>query len=189
MASIKSKRPNDRAKPRTTGKAKSKRPATATPAKAGSRGAKAPAKRRPRAKPKAGAAALETCADASCSTAPQPQHGSFVHIDFSSPDLARAKAFYGALFGWTFHPFTAESLYFTTPGNWGPCGCLNQGAAASCQATVLNVNVNDIWQSLTQAQTLGASVVLPKTEICGGHGFIAHVRAPDGNVFGLYNRH
>lgn len=121
-------------------------------------------------------------------TATTPQPGSIVHIEFTTPDLAKAKAFYGELFGWEFHPFMATEWYFQTPKGWGPCGCVMQGEPATDGKTMLYVNVTDIAETLAKAATLGATTAKEKTEIPGGHGFFAHMKAPDGNVWGIYCR-
>lgn len=142
------------------------------------------------------AAAAEACADTccaeSCSEEParatEPQHGSIVHVEFTTPDLAKGARLYGKLFGWQFQPFMKEEMYFGTPGNWGPCGCMLQGAPTSKAPTVLYVNVDDINATLVKAKGLGATVKRPKTEIPGGNGFFAEVKMPDGNTFGIYNR-
>lgn len=117
-----------------------------------------------------------------------PQVGSIVHIEFTTPDLAKAKEFYGDLFGWEFQPFQATEWYFQTPKGWGPCGCVLQGAPAADAKTMLYVNVDDIAATLAKGEQLGATTVKPKTEIPGGHGFFAHMKAPDGNVWGIYCR-
>lgn len=119
---------------------------------------------------------------------PQPVHGSICHVEFSTPDLEAAKQFYAGLFGWEFHAFEPTTMYFQTPKNYGPCGCMNQGEAASCSATTIYVNVEDIPTTLAKAETLGASTKTPKTEIPGGHGYYAEMTAPDGNVWGIYCR-
>lgn len=117
-----------------------------------------------------------------------PQHGSICHVEFTTPDLTAAKAFYAELFGWEFHPFQANEWYFMTPMNWGPCGCMLQGPAASDSRTMIYVNVKDIAATLTKATTLGAKTLKAKTEIPGGHGWFAQFQAPDGNVWGIYNK-
>ncbi|MBI3097201.1 MAG: VOC family protein [Planctomycetes bacterium] len=139
----------------------------------------------------AAAMAAESCSEASCAEparAKDPQHGSIIHVEFTTPDLTRGAKLYGKLFGWQFMPFQEKEMYFGTPGNWGPCGCMLQGKAEGDGRTVIYVNVDDINATLVKAKTLGATVVRPRTEIPGGHGFFAIARMPDGNTFGVYNR-
>ncbi|MBX3471211.1 MAG: VOC family protein [Planctomycetes bacterium] len=125
---------------------------------------------------------------ATTETATTPQVGSIVHIEFTTPDLAKAKAFYGELFGWEFQPFQPTEWYFQTPKGWGPCGCVIQGPAAGDARTMLYVNVDDIPATLARALDLGAKTIKDKTEIPGGHGWFAQLQAPDGNVWGIYCR-
>lgn len=115
----------------------------------------------------------------------KPVHGTFIHVEFSAPDLKKASAFYGALFGWQFMDFQPKEMYFMTPGNAGPCGCLLEGKPAG-RGTILYVNVDDIPSTVRKAESLGARAAKPKTEIPGGHGFYAHIEAPDGNLLGVY---
>jgi predicted enzyme related to lactoylglutathione lyase len=119
--------------------------------------------------------------------AKDPQNGSICHVEFSAPDLAKAQKLYGDLFGWQFFPMKPDEYYFQTPGNWGPCGCVLKGKAGDTQTTIY-VNVTDIPATLAKATKLGATVSTPRTEIPGGHGFLAKIGMPDGNTFGLYSR-
>jgi predicted enzyme related to lactoylglutathione lyase len=119
--------------------------------------------------------------------APEPGPGSLVHVEFKTPDLAAAKSFWNTLFGWQMQDFTPTEIYFQ-PGTWGPGGCIIQGEPSITSYPAFYVGVEDIPVSLARAKDLGASLVKGKTEIPGGHGFYAHLRAPDGNVFGLHSK-
>ena len=136
-------------------------------------------------KPAPAAESVAACASAVPATT--PQNGSIIHVEFTTPDLAHATKFYSELFGWQIMAFKPGHLYFQTPGNWGACGCINEGPAATCAATMLYVNVANIPATLKKAGSLGATTVKAKYEIPGGHGFCAEVKMPDGNVFGLYS--
>ncbi len=149
---------------------------------------KATARKKPaRAKSAARPAAKKTTRAAAPKQA-QPENGSIVHVEFNTPDLEAAKKFYSEVFGWEFHPFQPTEMYFMTPKSWGPCGCMLQGQIGN-QTTLIYVNTNDIEGLLSKGERLGAHTVKPRTEIPDGHGFFAHMRAPDGNVFGIYSRH
>ena len=56
------------------------------------------------------------------------------------------------------------------------------------RSTMIYVQVDDIPATLKKAKSLRASVAKPRTGIPGGHGFYAQIKAPDGNVFGIYNK-
>jgi uncharacterized protein len=120
--------------------------------------------------------------------ATEPQNGSIVHIEFTTPSLEKAKTFYADMFGWEFHPFQAKEWYFMTPKNFGPCGCMLEGAPATDGKTMIYVNVADIQKTLAKAIKLGAKEIKGKTEIPGGHGFFAQLKAPDGNIWGIFSK-
>ena len=117
-----------------------------------------------------------------------PTVGSVVHIEFHTPDLEAAKTFWSELAGWQFHPFQPTELYFHSPGNWGPGGCVIQGAPNMTGSPAIYVQVDEIPAALEKAKSLGATVVKERTEIAGGHGFYGHFRTPDGNVFAFWSR-
>ena len=67
--------------------------------------------------------------------AKEPQHGSVVHVEFTTPNLDKAQKLYSEVFGWQFHPFQPTEMYFQTPGNFGPCGCMLQGTPGTSATT------------------------------------------------------
>lgn len=117
--------------------------------------------------------------------APQPGHGSIVHIDLAVPNLETDMKAYQELFGWQVFPFQPKEHYFHAQGDWGPGGCVAEGPIGKC---VVYVQVNDILETCSKAEKLGGSVVLPKNAIPGGHGFCAHLKMPEGNVIGVWSR-
>ncbi|MBI3270621.1 MAG: VOC family protein [Planctomycetes bacterium] len=152
----------------------------------------APKAQKPAAAPAAASAAKLEAHGEACSAAHAhaaiPQNGSIVHVEFSTPDLEKGSKLYAQLFGWQFFPFMENEMYFTTQGNWGPCGCLQRGAPAADAKTMLYVNTDNMAGLLAKAQGLGATTTKPRTEIPGGHGYFAHLRMPDGNVFGIHSK-
>lgn len=117
----------------------------------------------------------------------QPTYGTICHVEFTAPNLDAAKTFYGGLFGWEFQSFSENEWFFQATGN-GPCGCIMKGNASTDAKTLVYVNVDDLNTTLKKAQNLGAKTVKPRTEIPGGHGYFAQLRAPEGNVLGIYSR-
>lgn len=147
------------------------------------------AKAEPMSEACATSAKADAGACASTDPAKTPQHGSICHIEFHVPNLEDAQKFYSSLFGWNFMPYKPTEMYFMTPGNWGPCGCMLQGKPSADAHTRIYVNVNDITSTLAKAGELGATTVQGKTEIPGGHGSHAAIKAPDGNTFSFYSKH
>ena len=89
----------------------------------------------------------------------------FVHLELNTPDLAKAKASYGALFGWTFtdNPMPM-GVYSTFKPDSGPGG----GAYTMPDAPtgwLAYVGVDDIQAATKKAKSLGAQVQMDSMEI------------------------
>ncbi|HET6919936.1 MAG TPA: VOC family protein [Jiangellaceae bacterium] len=105
------------------------------------------------------------------------------------PDLDRAKAFYGELFGWTFEPMTEyDPDWLIDAGDGrGTIGALWPAQAAPSGAgAVVYVAVANLPDSITTAEELGASLVREPTDIGDGTSF-AWIRDPGGNLLGLWS--
>ncbi len=131
---------------------------------------------------------LETKSCGSTDKATVPQNGSICHVEFTVPNIEQSAKVYGQLFGWNFMPFQSDSWYFTTPNNYGPCGCMNQGKAALESQTMIYVNCDNLNGMIAKAGELGAKTITPRTEIPGGHGWFATIKMPEGNTWGLYSK-
>ncbi len=107
-------------------------------------------------------------------------------------DIARAQAFYAQLFDWRFEkmPGTAPEFdYWSvdtgTPNEPGVAfGGMMKRQAPGHQVTQY-VSVTSLDRSLEKAQSLGATVLVPRTAV-SGKGFFAICRDLDGNPFGLW---
>lgn len=124
-----------------------------------------------------------------------------VHFEIPVGDLAKAKAFYGSVFGWALQdwPMPDGTTYVgahTTPideKTRTPLkpGAINGGimkkndAVKNVHGAVIAVNVTSIDATVTQIEKAGGSVVMPKIDMMG-MGFYAYVKDPDGNVLGLW---
>lgn len=120
--------------------------------------------------------------------APQPGVGSVCHVEFYAPDIQAAKAFWEQFLGLGFQPMGPNEYYFHGQTGWGPGGCLIQGEPNSTVAPVIYWQVDDIPAALAKAETLGATPIKEKTAIPGNHGYFAHFRTVEGNLFGLWSR-
>ena len=113
------------------------------------------------------------------------KHGEFNHIEFPADDVERAKAFYGAVFGWEFRAmdgFDGYYLYTAGPGDLG--GGIGKRGENAPDAVRNYIAVDDIEASLAAVTSNGGSVVTPKTDI--GIGWYAAVKDTEGNEIGIY---
>ena len=116
-----------------------------------------------------------------------------IHFEIHASEPERLIGFYEALFGWRFAPFGPPGMYWlvtTGDGEPGIDGGLlpRRGAAAAdgqpVNAFVCTVGVDSTAASLARATELGGTVALP-TMAVPGVGWLAYVKDPDGNIFGL----
>lgn len=121
-----------------------------------------------------------------------------VHFEIPADDLVRAKAFYGAVFGWevpsTPMPgggeYTSAVTTAVDPQTQLPLepGAINGGLTARAPempAPVITIDVEAINDTLAEITANGGTTVLPRTEI-PGMGAFAYFTDPEGNVMGLW---
>ena len=120
-----------------------------------------------------------------------------VHFEIPADDVERAKAFYGAVFGWELHTqaigdgeYTSVTTTPIDPQTYAPTepGGINGGMmqrSAETPSPVITIGVNDIDQRLKEIDGNGGEVVTPRTPI-PGMGAFAYFKDPDGNVMGLW---
>jgi len=105
-----------------------------------------------------------------------------VHWELMVPDVERAKAFYGRVFGWKFAGYGPE--YTTIETGQAPAGGL-MAKPPTAPAAALNVyfEVASIERTLRDVVEAGGTVAVPKTEI--PPGWFAMFIDPDGIAVGI----
>lgn len=108
------------------------------------------------------------------------------HVEWDSPDHVGLKDFLSGVFGWQFAQF-GENYFMTDSKMPGPGVGVNKNERAVIGNGTPNVyiDVPSIDETLARAKSLGGDVAVPKTPIpgMGSYGFI---KAPDGNLIGLF---
>jgi len=112
----------------------------------------------------------------------QPPHIS--HVEWLVTDLNRSVAFLEALFGWHFEFYSTHYRLYT-PSQGTAVGLLEVEQVKPSSAVLVHVQIDQLEQFLETAQTLGASIVTPPTQV-PGHGRYAQVTDPDGHLIGLF---
>ena len=100
-------------------------------------------------------------------------------------DLAKAKEFYGAVFGWTFQPF-GETYEGVNAPDGTMIGALDASGGERGQGARIYVTVPDLAESLRKVVAAGGTVASEPKEIGGGMGWWAAFNAPDGLWVGLW---
>ncbi len=117
-----------------------------------------------------------------------------VHFEIPADDLARAKEFYGSIFGWELEDMEAMpyTIIRTTPVDEQQMptepGAINGGMMQRTSETptpVLTIGVGSVDDALKKVEAGGGSTVTPKTEI-PGMGSFAYIKDTEGNLIGLW---
>jgi predicted enzyme related to lactoylglutathione lyase len=109
--------------------------------------------------------------------------GQIVHIEIPADDTAKAKDFWGGLFGWQFEAFPGPSEYHMTRiGD-------QQGAAITNmeqgkKGTRAYFDVDDVNAGAAKVKELGGEADDPMP--VPNMGWFATCRDPNGNEFGLW---
>jgi predicted enzyme related to lactoylglutathione lyase len=117
-----------------------------------------------------------------------------VHFEIPVDDLARAKSFYGSIFGWGLEdaqgmPYT---LVRTVPVDERQMptepGAINGGMmqrSSDVSSPVLTIEVDSVGDALKRVEDAGGGVVQSRQEI-PGMGAFAYFKDSEGNTLGLW---
>jgi uncharacterized protein len=111
----------------------------------------------------------------------------FVHLELTTPDLAKAKDFYGQLCGWSFTdspmgpPVNTYSLFKPDSGPGG--GMMSMAGAPT--GWLAYIGVDDIRTATDKAASLGAKIIRDVQEV-PGHGWMSILVDPTGAGFALW---
>ena len=109
----------------------------------------------------------------------------FVHLELNTPDLDKAKEFYGQMFGWTFSDMnTPAGIYSTFQPDKAPGGGLTSMADAP-KGWSAYVGVDDIKAATDKAASLGAKVCMSCQEI-PNIGWMTVLIDPTGAMINLF---
>lgn len=113
-------------------------------------------------------------------------HGQITHVEFPADDTARARGFYGALFGWQFREMEGNAGYFLfSAGSAEVGGAVGERGKSTADHLRVVCEVDSIDAVLGRVPGLGGSVVESKSDI-PGVGSYAVISDPEGNEVGLF---
>jgi predicted enzyme related to lactoylglutathione lyase len=117
--------------------------------------------------------------------------GRVIHFEIHADDLGRARAFYEALFGWTFTEYMADFYYLVTtgpddqPGINGGMVKRRGGSGDKVIAWVSTVEVDDLNAAIARLTSLGGEIAVPKHSI-PKVGWNFYGKDTEGNIFGMH---
>lgn len=108
--------------------------------------------------------------------------GTFTWNELATTDLAGARDFYQAAFGWGLAPASGDNGAVFTLGGDMICGA-HLAAEGEFPAWSVWLAVDDCDKSAAQAAELGGTILMPPTDMDFGRGAV--IADPQGAVFGL----
>lgn len=114
----------------------------------------------------------------------------FTYLELHSKNAARAKAFYGELFGWKTSDTDVPGLgvYTEIDTQEGPpAGLMAQQEKSGTSGWLAYVRVPDLDEAMARVGKLGGKVVVPRGEV-KDVGWFAVVQDPAGAAIGLYQK-
>ncbi|HEY3246956.1 MAG TPA: VOC family protein [bacterium] len=108
------------------------------------------------------------------------------HVEIPTRDLARAKRFYGKLFGWQFRDFDPGYALFDPKKGVGG-GIYKVKSIPTKSPVRVYVGVANIDDTLKQVRAGGGKVLQPKAQV-PGMGWYASFRDPQGAELWLWQR-
>lgn len=112
------------------------------------------------------------------------------YFEIPVTDMDRAVAFYEGVFGFSFERKIVDgyemALFPRADGKAGASGALAKGDAytPSHTGSIIYFDVEDIDETLAQAQNAGAAILYPKKDI-GEGGWVAEIEDSEGNRIAL----
>lgn len=88
-----------------------------------------------------------------------------VHVEIPVKDIKRAKAFYGAVFGWTFQDYGKDYAIFTTPGRAVGGGLTRVKKVPTKPALNVYIGVDDIEAASKSIKKARGKMLSRKSEI------------------------
>lgn len=118
------------------------------------------------------------------------EDNTITHIEIPAPDLQSAVDFYSTVFNWNIEISQPSVYAFFRIGQTQTGGGLDAGlsVAGEKQGSQIVVDVESVDQSLKKIESAGGAIILPGTEIEGGHGYYAIFRDPNGNYLQIHSR-
>jgi len=153
-----------------------------SPAKA-KKAAKKPAKKAARKAARRPARAAASAAPDAGYSPPRLVGPSVVHWEVQARDPVAQREFFGSLFGWNVDANNPQNYGMVPSGGEGAIGGGIGPAPESKPYVTFYVEVPDIGAALARAGSLGASTVMPRTDM--GMVILAQFRDPEGNLVGL----
>jgi uncharacterized protein len=110
--------------------------------------------------------------------------GQMVHLEIPADDTAKAREFWGSLFGWEWQSIPASGEYHITQFSETTGGAIYEPEPAGKRGTRVYFDVDDINAGKVRVQELGGEAGDPVP--VPGMGWFSICQDTEGNEFGLW---
>ena len=110
--------------------------------------------------------------------------GQMVHLELPAGDTARAREFWGSLFGWQWQDFGGPTEYYTTQFAETQGGAIYAPDPPDRRGTRVYFDVDDIQQGNARVRELGGEA--GEAMAVPGMGWFSLCKDSEGNEFGLW---
>lgn len=113
------------------------------------------------------------------------KQGDLCHLELPVKDKARAKSFYGEVFGWTFQDVSEmDYTLFFTPGKVVGGGFFTPSERMPDK--VINyMMVDSLDKTAEKVVAMGGKTLGPKIDV-GGEGSLMHIQDSEGNLIAIW---
>ncbi|GAB09815.1 hypothetical protein GOARA_048_00170 [Gordonia araii NBRC 100433] len=117
-------------------------------------------------------------------------HHSVNYVELPAPDLAAAKSFYGAAFGWSFADYGPPGApayvgFKSRPGDDEDGGFTPEAEPRGAGGPLILLYSDDLDATVTAVQDAGGTILQDPYEFPGGRRF--HFADPAGNELGVWS--
>jgi uncharacterized protein len=111
-------------------------------------------------------------------------HEKINYVEFPAKDLERTKAFFGAVFGWSFADYGSDYIAFSNEGLDGGFFRSELSASATNGSALIVFYSNNIEETQSKIEKAGGSIIKRIFSFPGGRRF--HFLDPNHNEFAVW---
>ncbi len=109
----------------------------------------------------------------------------FIHIELQTQDLAKAKAFYSALFPWRLDDIPAMQYTMVEVGEGTGGGMMQAKSPGAPSQWIPFIAVDDVGATTERVVALGGRILKGPAEV-PGYGWYSVITDPMGATFGVW---
>ena len=113
------------------------------------------------------------------------EHEKINYIEFPAKDLPATKAFFTAIFGWSFEDYGPEYTAFSNAGIDGGFFQSDLKATTGTGSALIVFYSKELEQTLAKIENVGGTIIKPTFSFPGGRRF--HFGDPNGNEYAVWS--